>query len=328
MNLSVTVSAPGKFVILGEHSVVYGKPALALAMDMRFTMHISESSSFMVNGLPATPSTMSPHMKFLSDLHGGNPLSIRIESRVPSGSGLGSSAALSAAYAGAVRSLNGLSCSKESIAKDAYEAEYAAQGRGSPMDTSASVNGGGIALNVPYKPEDFLWRIEKNERVWDVSRIDVPKMTFVIGNTGIRAATGPLVEKVKNYMDSSKFARDIIDEMGDVTLDGMKAIKERDITELGALMTYDHELLSILGVSCPELDKLVKAALPTSYGAKLTGSGGGGCMVALTDQPEKTADAIEAHGGTAYIVSTSVPGVTIKKNEDTKHRRQKRNNRS
>ena len=308
---TISASAPGKFVILGEHAVVYGKPALALAIDMRFSIRVSRSNSYKVNGQAATPYNMSPHMRYISDKIGTSPVSIYVDGRVPSGSGLGSSAALSNAYAAAISALEGLPTDKETIARLAYEAEYASQGRGSPMDTSASANGYGIALNVPYKEEDFLWHIEKEDNAWDISKIDVPKMTFVIGNTGIKAATGPLVEKVRKYRESNTFAAGIVDEIGDVTLDGLEAMKNNDLEELGALMTYDHKLLSILGVSCNELNHMVEAAIPYSYGAKLTGSGGGGCMVALTDEPQKVVDAIEARGGTAYVVKTGSDGVRM-----------------
>ncbi|WP_400237138.1 mevalonate kinase [Methanomethylophilus alvi] len=318
---TISASAPGKFVILGEHAVVYGKPALALAIDMRFSIRVSRSNSYKVNGQAATPYNMSPHMRYISDKIGTSPVSIYVDGRVPSGSGLGSSAALSNAYAAAISALEGLPTDKETIARLAYEAEYASQGRGSPMDTSASANGYGIALNVPYKEEDFLWHIEKEDNAWDISKIDVPKMTFVIGNTGIKAATGPLVEKVRKYRESNTFAAGIVDEIGDVTLDGLEAMKNNDLEELGALMTYDHKLLSILGVSCNELNHMVEAAIPYSYGAKLTGSGGGGCMVALTDRPEKVAKAIKAHGGTPYVIHTGVKGVTVKTKEHSDRRR-------
>ena len=309
--ITVTASAPGKFVVLGEHAVVYGKPAIALAMDMRFSMQAHFSKEFRVNNAPANSFNVSPHMRYISELHGDDPLSIYIGDRVPSGSGLGSSAALSVAYSAALRRLKGLPTDPATIAKEAYEAEYFAQGRGSPMDTSASTNGGGIALNIPYKQEDFLWRIEKGDRAWDVSRVHVPKMTFVIGNTGIRAPTGPLVEKVRKYRDSNTFAAEIVDEIANITLEGMERMKRDDRVGLGSLMTKNHKLLSILGVSCPQLNKLVECSLPYSYGAKLTGSGGGGCMIALTDHPDKVARAITLHGGTPYIVNTGVPGVQV-----------------
>ena len=311
----INSSAPGKFVVMGEHAVVYGKPALALAIDMRFSLRMTLGKTFRVNGKPATNATMSPHMKWISQAHGNKPVSVFIDGRVPTGSGLGSSAALSAAYSGAVRQLCGASIDHESVAKEAYEAEYAAQGRGSPMDTSAAVNGGGVALNVPCRKEDLLWTIKKNNNSWDISRFDVPEMTFVIGNTGIKAATGPLVEKVRKYREESEFAYNIVEEIGQLTLDGMKCITRNDWVELGTLMSYNHKLLGILGVSCPELDSLVEAAMPTSYGAKLTGSGGGGCMVALTDKPEDTAEAIRSAGGVPYIVKTGVPGLEIRERE-------------
>jgi mevalonate kinase len=76
-------------------------------------------------------------------------------------------------------------------------------------------------------------------------------------------------------------------------------------------MTKDHRLLAILGVSSKELDKLVKATLPYSYGAKLTGAGGGGSMIALTDEPAKVSDILRAKGAIPYIVEIGVDGVRL-----------------
>ena len=308
----VTASAPGKFVIMGEHAVVYGKPAIALAIDRRFTLRVNRSGEFKINGEPADINC-NPHMKYISDRNDSVPVSVYMDSRIPAGSGLGSSAALSAAFSIAMRSMSGKKMDQTSIAAESFEAEYSAQGRGSPMDTSASTHGYGIGLNLPQKEGDHLWNIRKNNYSWDISKVDVPKMTFVIGYTGIRAPTGPLVEKVRKYKDSNKFASDIVDEIGYATLEGKDAIDRNDVVRLGKLMTYNHKLLSILGVSCNELNKLVNASLPYSYGAKLTGSGGGGCMVALTDDSKAVAEAISARGGVPYIVSTGVEGARIHK---------------
>ncbi|MDR3206479.1 MAG: mevalonate kinase [Candidatus Methanoplasma sp.] len=305
---AITASAPGKFVILGEHAVVYGEPAIALAINRRLTLTVARDTEMRLNDEP-TDINSSPHLKNILSRYDMIPVSVRSDSRIPAGSGLGSSAALSVAFSAAMRAMNGRSHDLKEIAREAFEAEYFAQGRGSPMDTSASAHGMGVALNMPGgKP---LWSLNKNGHSWDVAGIDVPKMTFVIGYTGIRAATGPLVEKVRKYKDGNGFAADIVGEIGRITLEGMDAIRRDDAVRLGSLMTKDHKLLSILGVSCKELNKLVDASLPYSYGAKLTGSGGGGSMVALTDNPERVCDAILSRGGSPFVVSTGVEGVTV-----------------
>lgn len=309
--ISATASAPGKFVVLGEHAVVYGKPAVALAIDRRFRCTVTESSRLLLNGMPDDLSS-HPHMRHILKEHGIRSMSIGTDSDLPSGSGLGSSAALSAALSCAVRTLLEKPADEKDIINEAYEAEFSAQGIGSPMDTSASVHGKGIAVNIP-SDEDLLWTIERNGNRWEVSDIHAPEMTFVVGYTGIKALTGPLVEKVRRYKDRNRFAKDMMDEIGSVTLEGTDALRRNDRARLGELMTADHKLLSILGVSSPELNRLVNAAAEYSYGAKLTGAGGGGSMIALTDEPKKVCETIRLHGGTPMIVKTGVPGVTVDK---------------
>ena len=251
-----------------------------------------------------------PHLRYLTRNATGG-LEFETSSQIPVGSGLGSSAALSAALALALGERDGRRMSEAELVEEAYEAELFAQGIGSPMDASACVHGGGIAVNLPESEGRHLWTVTRGERTWSVSDVDVPDMTFVIGNTGIRAPTGPLVSKVKRFRDRSSFANDIIDDIEQTTLQGSQAIARGDVEELGRLMTDDHKLLSILGVSSRELNKLVNASMPYSYGAKLTGAGGGGCMVALTDRPEKVCEAIRSRGGTPYVVKTGVPGAMM-----------------
>ena len=302
-------SAPGKFVILGEHAVVYGKPAVVLAVDLRMTIAVRDSRYNTING-ERIDFKRQPHLRYLTrDVD--HALEFSTESMIPVGSGLGSSAALSAALALALSMRRGDAMGEEELVEEAYGAELYAQGIGSPMDASACVHGGGIAVNLPESSDRHLWTISRGERTWSVSDVDVPDMTFVIGNTGIRAPTGPLVSKVRRYMERSSFAVDVVDDIEQVTIEGSRALARDDVEALGRLMTEDHKLLSILGVSCRELNKLVNASLPYSYGAKLTGAGGGGCMVALTDRPDKVCEAIRARGGVPYVVKTGVPGAMM-----------------
>lgn len=304
-----TASAPGKFVILGEHSVVYGKPAVVLAADRRITCGVRRGRRNLLNGEPMEFSRQ-PHFRYLTrNLR--HAVEFVTRSDIPAGAGLGSSAALAASVALALESMAGNDPDERKLVDEAYGAELAAQGNGSPMDASACVHGGGIGVNIPGTEDRKLWRISRNGRVWNVSDVDVPKMTFVIGNTGIRAPTGPQVDKVRRYASRSNFATEMIEEIGNVTLSGYEALRKGDVETLGRMMITDHKLLSILGVSCKELNKLVNAALPFSYGAKLTGSGGGGCMVALTDDPHRVASAMEARGGTAYIMNAGSEGARL-----------------
>ena len=313
--IEISASAPGKFVILGEHAVVYGKPAIALAINRRFCMKVRKDDEFKINNEIADIKA-NPHIRYICGRNDTAAVSVQMDSGIPTGSGLGSSAALSVSFSAAMRALYNRSLDEAEIAEEAFEAEFFSQGRGSPMDTSASAHGYGIALNLPSNKEDHLWDITKNEHAWNISKIEVPAMTFVIGYTGIRAATGPLVERVRKYKDSNRFAADIVDEIGQITIEGMNSLRANDVVKLGEYMTRDHKLLSILGVSSDELNKLVNASLPYSYGAKLTGAGGGGSVVALTDQPEKVCDAIASRGGVPFVVTTGVEGVKTSVKEE------------
>ncbi len=305
------VSAPGKIILLGEHAVVFGRPAIALAIGLRLRCVVGPSDQFIVNGQPITEKAHSYIMTAVKENWTGGPLSIDISSEIPSGSGLGSSAAVTVATLGAIAGMKG-KLIPEDVARHAFNVESLVQGRASPVDTSVSAHGHGIFITSEQR-EDLLWKIERDIRRWYIHDCAVPEMTLVVGFTGHKAPTGPLVAKVKRYVDHTRFARDIIDEIGGLTLEGMSKLKGRDLEGLGRLMTKDHNLLAILGVSTPELQKLVDASLPFSYGAKLTGAGGGGSMIALTDHPEKVAQAIKSRGGMPYIVKTGVDGVKLEK---------------
>ncbi len=300
-------SAPGKMILFGEHAVVFGKPALALAIDMRISSAVSLSNEFSVNGRPMKKRHHAYISAALDEAWGGPPINIDTSSQIPSGYGLGSSAAVTVSCIAAMMMERGR-LDPEKVARKAFETEHKVQGRASPTDTSTSTHGNGVIVS-PERMDGLLWRIELDKRVWNIHHCEVPPLKFVVGYTGIHAVTGPLVAKVSKLVDTDEEAKHVIDRIGEIVLEGVEAIKTRDKNRLGKLMYENHGLLNRLGVGHPALDKLVEACKGTSYGAKLTGSGGGGCMIALTDDPEAVAKALLDAGGEPIIVEVGCEGV-------------------
>lgn len=306
----VAASAPGKIILLGEHAVVFGQPAIALAIDLRLSCRVTPAKADTLNGGPMSEWSSPYIFAALRKAWSGGHLSIETSSAIPSGSGMGSSAAVTVALLAALAHASGRKLEEREIATQAFEVESAAQGRASPVDTSVSTHGKGVFVDS-HQRGDLLWHIRRDSREWYIHHLEAPGLSIVVGYTGINAPTGPLVAKVKRFADRSTFAKDIIKEIGQVTLEGADRLRRNDVEGLGRLMTKDHKLLAILGVSHPQLDRLVHASLPYSYGAKLTGAGGGGSMIALTDSPEKVAEAIRFKGGTPFVVRTGAPGVRL-----------------
>ncbi|HVM45462.1 MAG TPA: mevalonate kinase, partial [Candidatus Thermoplasmatota archaeon] len=132
----------------------------------------------------------------------------------------------------------------------------------------------------------------------------------VIGYTGQRGRTADEVAKVARFVKRGAFARDIMRDLGKITREARQLLEDREKLALGVCMDEAHNLLTVLGVSTTKLDALCEAAREHAYGAKLTGSGGGGSMIALTDRPEKCAEAIAKRGGYPTIVNLGGPGVS------------------
>jgi len=298
-------------ILFGEHAVVFGKPALALAIDLRITSNVRQSDQYSVNGHPMRKKHHAYISAALDEAWQGPPINIDTDSEIPSGSGLGSSAAVTVSCVAAMMASKG-KLDPEKIAKKAFEVENRVQGRASPTDTSTSTHGHGVLVS-PEKLDDFLWTVTKGDRTWNMHHCGVPSLRFVVGYTGIHAATGPLVAKVKNLVDSDEDAKKAIDRIGVIALEGVDALRRKDKNKLGALMDENHEILNRLGVGHPALEGLVKACQGLSYGAKLTGAGGGGSMIALTDEAEKVASAISAAGGTPIIIDVGCEGVRVER---------------
>lgn len=303
-------SAPGKIILLGEHGVVYGQPCLSVAIDMRVGIEMEKGDGFTVNGRKMD-SRRHTYIKYAIDkLWDGEPLHITTFSKIPSASGLGSSAAVTVATVACILQMKN-AFTPEETAKKSFEIEYEVQGGGSPNDTSICTHGSAILLSKEER-EGFIWSISKQEKKWFVYPVDVPDIKLVIGMTGIKSKTEKQVRKVRKFVKYSSFARELTEEMGSLVMEGVHALKKRDFIRLGEIMNEGQKILHTLGASSTELEKLISSSLKAgAYGAKLTGAGGGGSMIALTDEHEKIAMAIEKAGGKAMVVSISHEGIKI-----------------
>ncbi|WP_225333855.1 mevalonate kinase [Halomicrobium urmianum] len=292
----VTASAPGKVYLFGEHAVVYGEPAVPCAVERRAEVTVEKRTEglrvhaedltldgFTVefgNGdhpdVDAPESMVEAGMGYVSeavaqarDAAGVEDVGfeVSIESAIPLGAGLGSSAAVTvAAIEAAAREL-GAELAPEEIAERAYRVEHEVQdGQASRADTFCSAMGGAV-------------RVEGD----DCRTIDgVDDLPFLIGYDGGAGDTGELVAGVRDLREEYGFAADTVSAIGDLVREGESALVDGDLERLGQLMDVNHGLLSALGVSARSLDAMVWAAREAgAHGAKLTGAGGGGCIVAL-----------------------------------------------
>ncbi|AXR77541.1 mevalonate kinase [Natrarchaeobaculum sulfurireducens] len=296
-------SAPGKVYLFGEHAVVYGEPAVPCAIELRARVEVNRrddgklrvhAEDLSLDGFTVeysgttddrpdvnvSESLLSAATEYVDEaieqvraVTGEDDVGfdVTIESDIPLGAGLGSSAAVVVAAIDAATRELGTTLEPVELAERAYRTEYEVQdGQASRADTFCSATGGAV-------------RVEGD----DCRSIDAPDLPFVIGFDGGAGDTGQLVAGVRTLREEYDFAEDTVETVGDLVRAGEDALADGDLEELGQLMDFNHGLLSALGVSSRSLDRMVWAARDAgALGAKLTGAGGGGCIVALDPTPE------------------------------------------
>lgn len=296
--MTTTCSAPGKIYLFGEHAVVYGEPAIACAVELRTHVCARKSDAIKICsdiGKTALDFDVHPYVSSAIKKMGSPDVSIEITSDIPVGSGLGSSAAVTIATLAAINIEFGLGFENGELARMGHEIEKEVQGAASPTDTFVSTFGG--VVEIPSR-----------------KRLELLDCGIVIGNTNKGASpkkTAKLVQQVARLKEQYPDAiNPIIKTIGSFAKQGEALVSEKNYSSLGRLMNVNHGLLDALGVCTMELSALVYAARSAgAYGAKLTGAGGGGCMVALSDSPQEVAKAIEKAGGQAIITSFTSEGV-------------------
>ncbi|MCW4010587.1 MAG: mevalonate kinase [Candidatus Bathyarchaeota archaeon] len=296
-------SGYGKVILFGEHFVVHGVPGVVSATDAKTDAEVKKT----VQGITINDERKGSkgyaeekrlqqiesiqRMLKAMDMPADTAMSIWIGGNLPGFSGLGASAASSVAIARAITEEFSLDLPDEKINAVAYEAEKAYAGNPSGIDNTAATYGGlmWFRKNLQGGP-DFV------ERLGIIEPVEI-----VIGSTGKVANTKAMVEGVaeRKKQNPQKY-NPLFERVGEIAVEGRKALEAGDLKKVGELMNENHTILQGIEVSSKELDLLVDIARKEgALGAKLTGGGGGGCMVALTpgvELQEKVASAMEKEG--------------------------------
>jgi mevalonate kinase len=293
-SLHERAEACGKIIVLGEHSVVYGHPALAAGLARGIELRAEPLES---RGDPITLRIPAWDIDVRLDANTEHPVAraclevlahcdgpvggwrITGESRIPARAGLGSSAALCVALA---RLVLGPEAELEHVVEASLAGERVFHGNPSGIDSEVAARGGVIAFE----------RSRSSGRIESVALAEA--ITLVIMPTGVARQTADLVGRVRQRRDRLPTIIDpVLSALGALVHRGRTALEQGQLDTLAELMTVAHSLLGGLGVGHPELDRLCGAAVRHgALAAKLTGAGGGGCSFALCESPSHAASVI------------------------------------
>lgn len=307
----ISASAPAKVILFGEHSVVYGRPAIAVpvmqvkafavvepARAGRGVTILATDQARVVRVREAAPQvTLAAGVRqLLRHLDRPEPdANVTVHSTIPSASGMGSSAAVSTAIVRALAKYLGHDLDAATVSALVYEVEKLHHGTPSGIDNTV----------VAYEQPVYFVRGQP------IQTFDVKQpFTIIIGNTGIHSPTRFTVGDVRKGWEADRDRYEgFFDQIGSIVERARAAIESGDVAALGPLMDANHTLLRQIDVSSAELDRLVDAAKAAgALGAKLVGAGRGGNMIALVDDTNRQA-AEEA------LVKADVKGVIITKVE-------------
>lgn len=278
----ITGSGFGKVILFGEHFVVHGCPAIVAAIFRRTRVRVEEHDG---DDIPIDSAIDPAYMDrsrqavrvILSELkeHGG--VSLRVDSDIPIGEGLGSSAAFCVAASRALAKFFYRDLDQRQLIGIATRAECVFHEKSSGLDTTASAVGGIISFQ-PAKGDI--------EELFCRKRLEI-----IIAGTGKPGNTGEMVRLVDHLkLTDSKVFSSLLSKEHELVADARAALEKSDLVGIGKLMNQNHDLLRDLGVSTRDLELYTKVARRAgALGAKLTGAGGGGSIVALVDSETKKA---------------------------------------
>jgi mevalonate kinase len=319
----IRVSTPGKLMLFGEHSVVYNRPCIVAAVDQRFVVEVERIKEREMI-VQAAGVGIYDYRKKLDDLgetritkelsfvevvvrefykkHPNGGIRIETKNHFSSEHGFGSSAAVTVGLSKALHEMCGIKMSNKQLFNFCYEVVLKVQGVGSGFDIAAALYGGVLRFVTGGK---------------EIKPLKFGDLPIVVGYSGVKADTPTLVRQVaERKRRNSKKIEKCFDEITEIVKEAEGELLKGNWQKAGELMNENQVRLKELGVSSVELDRLIKASIKAgAYGAKLSGAGGGDCMLAVVDKQNRVAveKAIEVAGGEVMKVKLGAEGARIEK---------------
>ena len=308
-----SASAPGKIILFGEHAVVYGEPAIAVPV---FGVQAKAIITADIKGESGKIQIEAPDISLsapLTELEANHPIraailaalgpdrdpaavpacQILISSSIPTASGLGSGAAVSAAIIRALSAFLGIRLTDEKVSDLTFNVEKIHHGTPSGIDNTV------IAYQQPiYYQKGVPFQF-----------LDIPvSFSILIADSGIPGHTRDAVERVRqNWTKSPERYQGIFQSIGQITQEARELIKAGSPTDLGPLMDQNHQFLQELDISLPELDLLVNTARDAgALGAKISGGGLGGNIIALVNSDTHQISEALTNAGAVNTLVTSI----------------------
>ena len=300
----------GKIILLGEHSVVYGRHAVAVPAPVNIRTKVQDTEDEILLMIPSwgveyrldkNPEKRQSFEKpagLILDQMGLSKQGMKIEvfSDIPRGMGLGGSAAIAVSIIKALNNHFKLALNQDEINQMALESEKIAHGNPSGIDNTMATYGHPLIFRNGDNP--LIEPLNINET-----------FSILIGFSSTEGLTAKTVGIVRDLWKKNPGVYEkIFDEIDSLALQSIQAIQNNDFELLGQLMNINHGLLNTLQVSTPELERLIMIARESgALGAKLTGGGGGGAVIALCRDIDITKSAIESEGYETLVVEIHNP---------------------
>lgn len=322
--MKLSASAPHKVILTGEHAVVYGVPAIATSIDLKTYVTIEKSENepstfvsvnlnkkwLLNNPPPEKLEFLSRILQVFRDHYLQDSLPnfrIEIRSEVEPGCGLGTSASTAVAVTGALSKALELDLDKETINSIAFEAEKVTHGTPSGIDNTITTFGGVLAYSPQRKEKIKLME-------------DPPQLTLLLIDSGQETLTREAVEKVRQLYDQKKqMVEQVFKKIWKISEDVWYQFNhDQNWKKVGDLLNENHRLLKKIRVSNHMLDKLVNIARNAGcLGAKLTGGGLGGYVIALPPQgkAEMISKEIKDKVSNVQVVHNSLTGLSASGSE-------------